>query len=163
MVSEFTQNSCCILSSFNTSNLSFYLCFVKVPWCRWKKKLQSIPCQRNCNVCYLAGKHFVVTFTMSEQISSLVYKDTNFNWILFFGIMTMMSFCYVYLLNLIVYWCASVDANVFMQVARIILFLYLFYHIFMNYDQVLGGSDEFSVQNTTTHIYLSVNTFLLTG
>jgi len=62
----------------------------------------------------------------------------------------MMSFCYGYLLDVIVSWWANNEINAFMQVARIILFIYLFYHIFMNYDQVLGGFDEFSMQNTTT-------------
>lgn len=43
--------------------------------------------------------------------------------------------------------CANVERNALMQVARIVLFIYLFYHILTNYDQVFGGSNDFSIQN----------------
>jgi hypothetical protein len=53
---------------------------------------------------------------------------------------------------------ANVERNFLMQMVRIVLFIYLFYHILTNYDQVFGGSNEFSIRIRPL-IYLSGDTF----
>jgi hypothetical protein len=43
---------------------------------------------------------------------------------------------FYYILELQVPWSANNERNSFVQVARIILFMYLFYQIFLHYDQI---------------------------
>lgn len=60
---------------------------------------------------------------------------------------------FYYILELQVPWSANNERNSFVQVARIILFMYLFYQIFLHYDQVHGNSSGFNVHDGyQTHI-----------
>ena len=55
----------------------------------------------------------------------------------------------------------NLETTPFMQVARIILFMYLFYHMFVHYDQVHHGSFEVTIHHSyRTHnsdLYLFID------
>jgi len=104
-----------------------FVVFVKVSRCSWYEKVQSLSHQWGCNIPCLDGglnccslKYICIALAMFVEVS------------LFWDIIS----CWIYIIIILGLLDLLLTEMVYLQVARILLFVYMFYHVYLHFDQV---------------------------